>query len=121
MKKNGYTVAELIIALVVFGAVYFTIMNHVSYAFSYNNSEELQNQFVEMVKKNVTLYASKNNDFFKDGDNKYMTLKDLADLKIINVNENGDVVDPNDKGKNINNVKVKISKKGKDIKVKVLM
>lgn len=120
MKKNGYTIVELIVVLVLVGVIYFTFIGKVSFAFKQDYKEELYKQFIDTVEKNTLIYAQKNQDFFGEEEEIYMTIKNLADLKLVTINEEGNVVDPRDEEKNLNNLRVKITRVKGNIKVKVL-
>lgn len=118
MKKSS--IIEFSIIMVLFGIVFFSFANKASYAFSVNYEEELYNQLIESIKNNTKIYAKNTKDFFKDGKDVYLTIKELADLNLVLADEDGNVVDPRDENKILNDVKVKISQKNDKIEVKIL-
>ena len=118
MKKRS--IIELTIIMAVFGVVFFSFANKASYAFSVDYEKESYNQLIDSIKNNTKIYAENTKDFFKDGEDVYLTVKELAALNLVIEDENGNVIDPRDDSKVLNDVKVKVSQKNNKIEVNVL-
>lgn len=121
MKKNGYTIVELLIVLAVFGLAYFMIANKVSYAFKVDYNSEIYNQTITSIEKNAKIYAENNLDLFKEGKDVYLTVADLAQKNLVFHDNNGVVSDPRENGKTLNDLKVKLTlESDNSVTVKVL-
>ena len=118
MKKKN--IIEFSIIMIVFGIIFFGFANKVSYAFNVDYEKESYNQLIDSIKNNTKIYAKNTKDFFKDDNDVYLTIKELADLNLVIKDENGNVTDPRNEEKNLNDVKVKISLNKDKIEVNVL-
>ena len=115
MVKNGYTMPELIIVIVVVGIGYFLVANHLSYAFSVNYEDEMYAQTIEYIEKNAEIYAEANLDNFTE----YMTVDDLVEKGIL-LNTDGKVLDPRDENKSLNDLRIKLTLKDNKVTAEVL-
>ena len=115
MVKNGYTMPELIIVIVVVGIGYFLVANHLSYAFSVNYEDEMYAQSIEYIEKNAEIYAEANLDNFTE----YMTVDDLVEKGIL-LNTDGKVLDPRDENKSLNDLRIKLTLKDNKVTAEVL-
>ena len=118
MKKRS--IIELTIIMVLFGIVFFNFANKASYAFSVDYEKESYNQLIDSIKNNTKIYAKNTKDFFKKDEDVYLTIKELANLNLVLADENGNVIDPRDENKTLNDVKVKITQNKGKIEVNVL-
>lgn len=115
MEKNGYTMPEMIILLVVVGIGYFVLANHLSYAFSVNYEDEMYAQTISYLEENAVIYAEANPDNFEE----YMTVDELVEKNMV-LNEDGKVLDPRDENKSLNDLRIKLTKKDDKITAEVL-
>ena len=96
MKKNGYTIPELMIVIVVMGLIAIVVINKASFAFTDPN--ETSSQTDEMIlKKSDLAYGRKQIESLKMED-QYISGKDLID--------NDYLIDSENK---FSNVKIKLS------------
>jgi len=109
MKKNGYTVPELVIVIIIFGVVYFLVANNISYAFTLDVDQELYNLTIESIEKKAQIYGEANLDLFDEDKDIYLTVNDLIERRIIFPDKDGKIVDPRNENKELNNLKVKIT------------
>ncbi len=109
MKKNGYTVPELVIVIIIFGVVYFLVANNISYAFTLDVDQELYNLTIESIEKKAQIYGEANLDLFDEDKDIYLTVNDLIERSIIFPDKDGKIVDPRNENKELNNLKVKIT------------
>src|SRR5574344_3032614 len=112
MNKKGYTVVELLIVIAVFTIIYFVGVANVSYAFSDNVKINYENR-LNLIKKQAEVYAKdKSQELFKDNDNITIYAKDLVKNGYFAGNANGDIEDPRDEAKTLNDLKIEITKSG---------
>ena len=119
--KNGYTVVELVITLSVFTIVYFVAANVISYNFNVNYEQECYDLTISSIEKQTAIYAQYNADIFSDDDTAYMTVHELSLANAIVSSSEGTVMDPRDDDKNLDDLKVKITKNNDKIEAKVLV
>jgi prepilin-type N-terminal cleavage/methylation domain-containing protein len=112
MNKKGYTMPELLIVLLVFSIIYIVGVSKMSYAFSYDGNESTYESRINLIKVSAENYAKANAGLFKDTDNITIYAKDLIDNKYYQADEKGNIVDPRDTSKNLNDTKIKIVKNG---------
>lgn len=109
MKKNGYTIKELIIILSVFTVVYFSGVILVSHCFNYNQENDEYIAKLDLIKTQALLYAKDHTDEFND--NKLIIYaNDLVKSNYLSADESGNVVDPRETTKNLNDLKIEITK-----------
>ena len=121
MKKNGYTVVELLVVIAVFGIGYFIIANNISYAFSVDYEKELYNQTLTAIETNATIYAENNLKLFESEKDVYLTVGELAEKGLVLNNSEGKVSDPRDDSKTLNDLKVKLTYEDNKVTAKVLV
>lgn len=120
MKKNGYTLPEIIIVITIFGVIYFLAANNLSYAFNVDYESDLYKQTIESIEKNAVIYGENNLDLFVAGNEIYITVDELAQKGLAITSSDGKVVDPRDKSKNLNDVKVKITYENNQVIAKIV-
>lgn len=118
--KRGYSIVELVIVLGVFSVFYFGASWVISGELNVNYEDELYEQKLAYIVSQTKVYATYNDELFKEDDIVYKSIGELAQLNAIHKNTETDVYDPRDKEKTLNNIKVKIEKKDDKIEVKVL-
>ena len=120
MKKNGYTIIELVVVLAVFSVGYFAAAIFVSDKISFNFEEELYNEKISSIEKQASIYAMSDESLFTEDDTAYVTVGDLSEKNAIISNKDGKVIDPRNNDNNLNNVKIKLVKKGESVIAKAL-
>ena len=120
MKKNGYTVIELVVVLAVFSIGYFAATWIVSKDFGFNYEEEMYKQKIDTIENNAVLYAKLNENLFEKDKTIYLTVDDLAKANAIVSGDQNVVKDPRNEDKNLNDVKVKVTNEDNKITAKVL-
>ena len=107
-KKNGYTVLDVLVVVIVFGAIALFTISKVSYALSNDASEVFKLQ-VNLIEMQAKKYGEDNKD--KIGDSGMtITVKTLVTEKYLYAdNEDGDIVDPREEKKTLNDKKIKIT------------
>lgn len=79
MKKNGYTIPELLVIIIVVGLIALISITQVSYAFSEINNTEKQKEDVKLVVEQATEYYAKNNkEKFAKEEPSYIYAKEVA-------------------------------------------
>ena len=123
MNNKGYTFVELIIALGVFGIVFFAVAVSVSGTFDIDLKNDLYTMTIEAIEKQASIYGQINEDLFAEDDSVYLSITELAQANAIIASDGeGNVIDPRDNNKTINDLKVKITKeKDNKIVAKVLV
>lgn len=120
MKKNGYTVIELVIVLGVFSVVYFTTAFIISKEFKGDYKEDMYNNKIAAIEKQAEIYAEGTKDIFKESETVYFTVEELAEKNVVISTKEGLVADPRDENENLNNLKVKVTLSGDKVSAKVL-
>ena len=121
MYKNGFTKVELLVFLAIFTVAYFFIVNKVSYSFMGDASEQMYSATLESIEKQAVLYGEKNKTIFDKKGSAYITVKDLIDKGYyFGDDDEGNVEDPRDYDKDLNDLKIKIINKDDKISAKVL-
>ena len=106
MKKNGYTLIELIILIGALGVITLLIVPKLSTAF-YNNNVELYQSRLNIYLHSATLYG--NNvvkEDVKTNDNYIITIKDLVDAGYVTLTDGEDILDVN--GNSMLGIKIKL-------------
>lgn len=80
-NKNGYTIIELMIVIVVVGVFAFVAINKASYAFSDNEValKELEEQKASVIESAAKRYGEEHLDIFKGSDTTFIRVSDLVD------------------------------------------
>ena len=108
MNKKGYTVLELLIVIIVFGIITAVTLSATSYAFR-DNTDEYYESKVSDIESNARRYGSTLEELKTEG-SKVITVKELVDAGYLSSdNKNGDIIDPRNEKKTMNNVKIKIT------------
>ncbi|MBE6140506.1 MAG: hypothetical protein E7172_03100 [Firmicutes bacterium] len=119
MKKNGYTTLELLGVIGLFSIIYFGIALNVSKEFNVDFENELYSMKMKSIENNAKIYAENHLEIFNEEKDVYITVNDLAINNYI-VSNAGVVIDPRNENKNLNDLKIKLTKDEEKIKVKVL-
>lgn len=107
MRKNGYTVVELVIVLAVFSVGYFITVIAISGKVSFNFEEKLYNEKISAIETQASIYAKTDENLFAEDDTAYVTVGDLAEKNAIISNKDGEVTDPRNNDNNLNDVEIK--------------
>ncbi len=113
MKKNGYTVIELLVVMIIFGIIVAVTIGLTAHAFEDNSSEyyEVKVKNIESIAKR---YAMSIEELKTEG-SKIITIKELVDAGYYNPdNKEGDVIDPRNNKTTMNNTKIKLTYDEKD-------
>lgn len=121
MKKNGYTMVELLVVIAVFGIFFFLAANKVSYAFDYDYEKELYNQTISSIEKCAKIYAENNLKLFESTKDIYITVGELAEEGFVISGKEYIVTDPRDTSKNLNEIKVKLTYEDEVVTAKALV
>ena len=108
MKKNGYTVIELVVVLAVFSVGYFAATWIISGKVNVN------------FEKQASIYAMTDESLFEKDKVAYLTVGDLVEKNAIISNENGKVNDPRNEEKDLNDIKIKLTKDNDKVTAVVL-
>lgn len=121
MKRNGYTIVELVAVLVVFSVVYFTVAVITSKNFKGDYKEDIYENKIASIEKQASIYGEASKDeLFKEDKTIYMTIEELARKNVVISSSEGVVADPRNNEKNINELKVKITLEDDKVVAKVL-
>lgn len=120
MRKNGYTIVELVVVLAVFSVGYFIAVIAISGKVGFNFEEELYNEKLRAFETQASIYAKSDESLFTEEDTVYVTVGELAEKNVIISNKDGKVVDPRNNDNDLNNVKIKLIKKKDSITAKIL-
>lgn len=92
-NKNGYTIIELMIVIVVVGVLAFAAINKASYAFSDNNEalKELEKQKTTLIENAAIRYGEEHMDIFEESKTTYIRVTDLIENNYLLVDEDGNI------------------------------
>ena len=121
MNKKGSTIIEILIVIAAFTVVYLIGMVYVSHSIPNNNQDDSYNNKILIVEAVAKQYANDNEEeIFAEGKRSVtIYVKDLIKSGYLAANENGDLEDPRDINKNLNDLKIVITKKNNKIEAKV--
>jgi len=94
MKKNGYTIVDIIILITGLTLVFLFTISKLSHAFD-NNTDELYQSNLEVYLKQASLYGNTIKDEVSDNESYIITIKTLVDKGYI-MSVNKDVLDVRD-------------------------
>ena len=108
MKKNGYTITELLIVFAVLGIIVIATLAATSYAFK-DNSEDLYKTKIHGIERVAVIYG-KNSETLKTEKNLVITVNDLVRENYIHPDgSDGKVIDPRNSKGSLNSLKIKIT------------
>jgi len=121
MNKKGSTVIEMLIVVAAFTIVYLIGMVYVSHSIPNVDSDSSYKNKIVIIEAAAKQYAEDNDGIvFPDGKNKTtIYVKELIKNNYLAANENGDLEDPRDINKNLNDLKITITKSNNKIEAKV--
>ncbi len=108
MKKNGYTIPELLIVFAVLGIIVIATLVSTSYAFK-DNSEEYYETKIHGIEKVAVIYGQ-NSEALKEEKNLVITVNDLVKEGYVHPDgEDNKVTDPRNSKGSLNSLKIKLS------------
>ncbi len=107
MKKNGYTIVELLVVIGVLGLVVLITLATTSYAFK-DHSQEYYETRMNGIKKMAVLYGEKS-ETLKEEKNMVITVNDLVKEGYLHGDKAGKIADPRNSKGSLNGIKIKIS------------
>lgn len=119
-KSKNIILYEIIGVIAIFSIIYFIAVNKASYAFSYNETQELYTTRIHLIKKSAEEYANNTLDLFKEKDTIYITVDDLIKAGYLLADEDGKIMDPTSDVKSLNNLKIKLTYKDEKVNAKIL-
>lgn len=111
MKKNGYTMVELLVVIIAMGVVTLVTLSATSYAFK-DHSGEFYDEKITGILHQAESYGKTLNTLKDDG-NMVITVNDLVKSGYyVGDDEAGNVVDPRNSKANLNGLKIKLTYNG---------
>lgn len=107
LNEFGYTKFELLVVVLLLGIVAFITINHTSYAFALDNSDNIK-EIKKLVEIQAEEYATKNLSIFKETNTTFITVGNLVEKGFLIGNDQGLFTDPSDSNKNYNDDKIKL-------------
>ena len=120
MKKNGYTIPELLIVFAILGVIVIATIATTSYAFR-DNTEDYYETKIHGIEKVAVVYGN-NSEALKTERNLVITVNDLVREGYIHPDgEDNKVVDPRNSKGSLNSLKIKLSINDKEeVEAKVI-
>ena len=106
MKKNGYTIGELLVLMAIVGIATIIFLTKTSYAFK-DNSEEYYENMLSLALKDAKDYGATSETLKNEGV-EYITIGELVQKGYILIDKNGSVEDPRNKEKTLDDVTIKL-------------
>ena len=91
MKKNGYTIIELLVIVILLGVASFITIRSVSHALV-DNKEELYQDDVHSILDSAKLYGIDNLEELKSNHSIIVTVQDLIDKSYLGSDEEGNFI-----------------------------
>ena len=108
MKKNGYTVKEMLVVIIVLGVFTLGIIGFTSNAYK-DQTKDYYEEKVLLIEKEAAIYGATLNNLKEEG-NLIITVKDLVDNGYyVADNSKGDVIDPRNSKATLNGTKIKLT------------
>ena len=120
MNKKRFTTVESLITIAIFTVIYFIGVYNVSHAFSYSPQEEEYKAKIHLIEKQAVEYAKQDKTFFDKKNTVYLYVEDLVQANYLSSDKEGDVIDPRNSTKSLNNLKIKLIKEKKSIKASIV-
>lgn len=117
LNNKGFTNIEIFTILLVFSVIYLVGIVNTSHAFSDETYQIAYDSKINLIKTQAQSYAFENIDLFKEKDVIYIYVTDLIDQGYITADEDGNVINPLEVGETLNNLKIKLVKKGDKVEV----
>ena len=115
-RKNGYTIIDLLIVIVIMGVVTFATISKFSYALT-DNKDELYKLEEKLIETQAAVYGATIIDELKEKSTT-VTINHLINEKYLSADdESGNIYDPRDERETLNDKKVKLSYDEKKDKV----
>ena len=113
MKKNGYTITELLVVFAVLGIIVIATLVTTSYAFK-DNSEDYYETKIHGIEKVAVIYGQKS-EALKNEKNLVITVNDLVKEGYVHADgEDGKVTDPRNSKGSLNSLKIKLTMNDKE-------
>lgn len=107
MNKLGYSKVEILVVIVLLGIVAFITINKTSYAFAVDGSEAIE-EVKYLIEIQAEDYASANLSLFDETSTTYINVADLIEAGYLIGNSDGELTDPTDTSKSLNDTKIKL-------------
>lgn len=107
-KKNGYSIIDILVVIIVFGAITLFTISKVSYALS-NDKEDIYKLEVKLIETQALAYGNTKIDEIKEK-NLTVTVNHLINEDFLQADDDsGNIYDPRDKTETLNEKKVILS------------
>ena len=121
LKSKNIILYEIIGLLLLFTIVYFVVVTKVSYAFTYDASEQSYNQKIFLIEKAGKIYGESHLELFEKNDTAYVNVSELVEMGYFTADDEiGNVKNPLSDVKTLNSVKVRLSYQDGKVNTKVL-
>ena len=109
MKKNGFTMLDIVIIIVILGASALIVLPSISNALnSYDNKDEVYNEILASYLRTAEIYGEAKKEDVKNGNKTIITIDDLVNEGYIH-NYQTDIIDIRDNITKMNNIKIKLN------------
>lgn len=108
MKSKGYTVVDILVIIVVLGALALLTLPNMSLAFKDNKEELYQNQ-IRLYLEQAKLYGENNKDKFDDDNTMVVTIDELIEEGYIGAYVSDKIYDVRDNVTELNKMKIRIT------------
>ena len=122
MKSKNICLYITIALFVVFSVGYLITVNNVSYALVNDEENYLYDNKLKLIQKSAKLYGENNSNLFAEKDSIYVKVSDLVkEGYILADDKDGNVFDPNNDAKKLNDLKIRITYKNDKVTTKVII
>ena len=110
MKKNGYTIYDILIVIGVLAVSALIVLPSVTHALKeYDNKDNSYGEILKTYLLQAESYGQTIKEDVKASNNYYITVQDLIDKGYVRVlNNNSEVIDIRDNITKMNNIKIKL-------------
>src|SRR5574344_2560373 len=107
MKKNGYTILDIMIVIAVLAVSGLVLLAKMSMAFK-SDKNELYNGTMSLYLNQATLYGNNNKEAIKKSESKVITIDDLIKDGYIGAYADSKLIDVRDNKTVMNDIKIKL-------------
>ncbi len=118
MNRNGYTIKQMLIVIIVLGVFTIGMLSFTSNAYK-DRSVNYYDETIHVIEKQAALYGESMPEREKQG-TIMITMKDLIDKGYYVADGDGNVVDPRNTKSNLNDLKIKLTYNNGNIEAKVI-
>lgn len=119
VKRNGYTIFQMLFVVIILGVATIAILGSTSYAYQ-DSSNKYYDETISLILKQAELYGE-SSDSLKSEGSLVITLNDMIDAGYyVADNKDGSVVDPRNSKATLNGLRIRLDYQNDKVEAKVI-